>query len=116
MKAAANGADDPLEADVQFHVAILRATGNPFFLQFEEMVRTALHTSIHFTNRFAGRTADIAEHEDVLDAIRAGDPDRARTAMCGLIGEVLCLIAQAQAHDAGIMAAGTARPAAAVGP
>jgi DNA-binding FadR family transcriptional regulator len=99
MEAAAAGQDDPLEADIQFHIAILRATQNPFFHQFEELVRTALHTSIQFTNRFAGRTANIREHGDVLDAIRDGDAGRARGAMFQLIDEVLDLIAQAREHE-----------------
>ena len=112
MDAAAIGEDDPLEADVQFHIAILRATQNPFFHQFEEMVRTALHTSIQFTNRFAGRTANVGEHGDVLDAIRAGAPDRARAAMYRLIDEVLELIAQARDHEEAAQA-GSAGPTAA---
>src|SRR5687768_10798690 len=46
MEAAARGEDDVLDADIQFHIAILHAVQNPFFRQFEELVRTALHTSI----------------------------------------------------------------------
>ncbi|WP_114951235.1 FadR/GntR family transcriptional regulator [Sphingosinicella terrae] len=98
MEAAAAGEDDPLEADVQFHIAILHATGNPFFHQFEEMVRTALHTSIQFTNRFVGRSADIAEHGAVLAAIREGDGERAAAAMRKLIADVLSLIDEASAQ------------------
>ena len=113
MEAAALGEDDPLEADIQFHIAILRATRNPFFHQFEEMVRTALHTSIQFTNRFAGRTANIAEHGDVLIAIREGDSTRARRAMYRLIDEVLELIDQAREHEqAGQPVAAEVEPAA----
>jgi hypothetical protein len=41
MEAAGHGQDDPLEADIQFHIAILQAVKNPFFRQFEELVRTA---------------------------------------------------------------------------
>lgn len=100
MEAAARGEDDVLDADIQFHIAILHAVQNPFFRQFEELVRTALHTSIQFTNRFSGRTANIAQHGDVLDAIRAGDAGRARTTMYGLIDEVLELIEKAQQDEA----------------
>jgi DNA-binding FadR family transcriptional regulator len=99
MEAAAAGEDDVLEADIQFHIAILHAAQNPFFRQFEEMVRTALHTSIQFTNRFSGRTANIAQHGDVLEAIRIGEGDRARTIMYRLIDEVLDLIDQAQREE-----------------
>jgi DNA-binding FadR family transcriptional regulator len=99
MQAAAAGQDDVLKADIQFHIAILQATQNPFFHQFEEMVRTALHTSIQFTNRFSGHTANIDQHGDVLEAIRTGEGDRARAVMYRLIDEVLGMIDQAQRDE-----------------
>lgn len=105
MEAAGRGEHDPLEADIQFHIAILQAVNNPFFRQFEELVRTALHTSIQFTNRFSGRSANLAQHGEVLEAIRAGNPDAARAAMHGLIADVLALIAQAEDDDAATAAA-----------
>jgi len=100
MEAAARGADDVLDADIQFHIAVLQAVQNPFFRQFEELVRTALHTSIQFTNRFSGRTANLARHGAVLEGIRAGEPEAARSAMHGLIAEVLELIDRAQQEEA----------------
>lgn len=92
MVAAENGQDDPLAADIAFHVAILHATGNPFYIQFRDLVETALRTSIRFTNRIKGRTASIEDHSAVRDAILRGDAEVARTAMRHLIGEVLQLI------------------------
>ncbi len=92
MVAAERGADDTLDADIAFHVAVLRASNNPFFVQFREMVSTALRTSIRFTNRMAGRSANIAEHTTVRDAIVARDPAAAHAAMRGLIVNVLTLI------------------------
>jgi DNA-binding FadR family transcriptional regulator len=100
MQAAEAGSDDPLEADIAFHVAILRASKNPFYAQFREVVGTALRTSIRFTNRIKGRTASIADHAAVRDAIAARDPDGAREAMRALIGDVLELIAHVEAGDA----------------
>ncbi|WP_380879334.1 GntR family transcriptional regulator [Sphingomonas sp. DBB INV C78] len=96
MRAAEKGRDDALDADIAFHVAVLRASGNPFYIQFRDMVGTALRVSIRFTNRIAGRTANIDEHEAVLDAIVAGDGDLARSSMRGLIGDVLSLIDRAE--------------------
>jgi DNA-binding FadR family transcriptional regulator len=92
MKLAEMGRDDPLEADIAFHVAILEAAKNPFYLQFRPMVATALQTSIRFTNRIKGRTASAADHTAVADAIAARDPDAARAAMAQIIAEVLTLI------------------------
>lgn len=94
MAAAEQSYDDPLEADIAFHVAILRASGNPFYAQFQTVVATALRTSIRFTNRIKGRSANIPDHAAVADAIAARDPDRARDAMRRIIGDVLHLIAE----------------------
>ena len=93
MVAAESGADDGLEADIAFHLAVLRASGNPFFVQFRDLVSTALRTSIRFTNRIVGRTADLAAHGAVRDAIVRGDPDAARDAMAAIIGDVMEVIA-----------------------
>lgn len=92
MVAAEAGEDDPLDADIAFHVAILRAAGNPFFAQFEDVVTTALRSSIRFTNRFKGRSADLAAHGAVLRAIEAGDGMAAQSAMQQIIADVLALI------------------------
>jgi DNA-binding FadR family transcriptional regulator len=100
MEAAERGEDDTLEADIAFHVAILRASENPFYAQFREMVGTALRTSIRFTNRMKGRTANVADHAAVRDAIAAHDPDAARAAMRALIGDVLDLIERGEGATA----------------
>lgn len=92
MEAADRGLDDTLEADIAFHVAILHASRNPFYAQFRDVVGTALRTSIRFTNRIKGRTASVADHAAVRDAIVAKDPQSARAAMRSLIGDVLDLI------------------------
>ncbi|RYD59991.1 MAG: FadR family transcriptional regulator [Sphingomonadales bacterium] len=92
MEAAEQGNDDTLEADIAFHVSVLRASGNPFYAQFQDVVTTALRTSIRFTNRIKGRSASVAEHRAVRDAIAAGNADGARVAMRSLIGDVLELI------------------------
>lgn len=93
MVAAERGEDDTLEADIAFHLSILNASGNRFFAQFRDVVATALRTSIRFTNRIKGRTADLAAHEAVLRAIEARDSSRAQAAMSGIIDDVMTLIA-----------------------
>lgn len=96
MVAAEAGDDDPLEADIAFHIAVLEASANPFYAQFRDVVTTALRTSIRFTNRFKGRTASLPQHRAVLDAIAARDPQGARAAMGALIDDVMTLIADAE--------------------
>jgi len=92
MHAAEHGEDDPLAADIAFHVAILHATRNPFYHQLEEMVNTALHISIRFTNQLRGPGATLADHERVFEAILARDPERAREAMHKLVNDALIVI------------------------
>jgi DNA-binding FadR family transcriptional regulator len=92
MEAAERGEDDALDADIAFHVAILKASNNPFFAQFRDLVGTALRTSIRFTNRVKGRTADLAQHGAVMKAIEARTPDAAHDAMRLIISDVVELI------------------------
>lgn len=98
MSAADAGADNPLEADIAFHVAILLASGNPFYMQFRDVVSTALRTSIRFTNRLKGHTASLQQHHDVLSAIKRHDGEGAAKAMRILIDDVMELIAVAEAE------------------
>lgn len=100
MEAAENGLDDTLDADIAFHVAILKASGNPFYAQFQDVVTTALHSSIQFTNRIKGRSANVSDHGAVRDAIVKRRPDQARTAMRKIIADVLDLIEHAPAPAA----------------
>lgn len=89
MRQAADGNGDPLSADIDFHAAVLRASGNPFLSQFRDIVTTALRTSIRITNRQAGGKACIDDHEAVYNAIATGKPEAASKAMAKLIQDVL---------------------------
>jgi DNA-binding FadR family transcriptional regulator len=93
MVAAERGEDDPLESDIAFHVAVLEASGNKFFVQLRELIRTALRFSIRISNRRKGvGLASVADHKHIADAIIAGDPQAAANSMRALIQEVLDLI------------------------
>ena len=96
MEAAEHDGDDPLEADITFHISILEASANPFYGQFRDVVSTALRTSIRFTNRFKGRTASLPQHRAVLDAIAHRRPSEAKAAMASIITDVMLLIADAE--------------------
>lgn len=96
MEAAEASGEDNLEADIAFHIAVLNASANPFYMQFRDVVTTALRTSIRFTNRFKGRTASLPAHHKVLAAIEAGDAAAARGAMAAIIAEVMAMIEDAE--------------------
>lgn len=96
MEAAEAGEEDALDADIAFHIAVLEASANPFYMQFRDLVTTALRTSILFTNRFHGHTASLPAHGAVLDAIEAGDAAAAQGTMAAIISDVMVLIADAE--------------------
>lgn len=98
MQAADRGDDDPLDSDIAFHVAVLRASRNRFYAQLTGFTATALRISIRMTNRYKGvRLASVADHKKVADAIIAGRPAAAGEAMRKLIQEALDLIGKREA-------------------
>lgn len=101
MSAAESGKGDSLAADIAFHVSILNATENPFYMQLDELITTALKISIHMTNRIKGHTASVPAHTRVYDAIKAKDASRAAAAMRVILDEVMTLISAEQERNAG---------------
>lgn len=74
------------EADFVFHSTILEAADNEFFSQLEPMIEAALFTrirSMRSTRR--KREEAIASHGLLLDAIEAGDPQKATDAARSLL-------------------------------
>ena len=92
MREKASHHDLALLADIDFHVAILTASGNPFLIQLRELVHTALTISIGVTKKISGHTASIEDHAAVLIAIENGDADGAERAMRHILLESLTLI------------------------
>jgi DNA-binding FadR family transcriptional regulator len=100
MTAADHGDDDPLDSDIAFHVAVLRASRNRFYAQLTGFVATALRFSIRTTNRYKGvRLASVADHKKVADAIIGARPVAAGEAMRKLIQEALDLINKREASQ-----------------
>ncbi|RYX97991.1 MAG: FadR family transcriptional regulator [Comamonadaceae bacterium] len=83
-EAAAAGVNG-VEEDVNFHLCIARATGNPYWLRFVEMFADSMRSAVQVTRANEARRADFSgqvreEHEKIVNAIAAGDPERARQA------------------------------------
>jgi GntR family transcriptional regulator, transcriptional repressor for pyruvate dehydrogenase complex len=86
MNAAAARPDltvaETVEADVAFHLAIVRATQNEFFVSIQSFLLDHLRAGIHFTRTLESYSdemmADVRrEHSEILHAIEIQDPDRA---------------------------------------
>lgn len=71
-----------IESDVQFHLQIARATRNEIFTFMLTVLRDLLRENIRQALRAPQtRSRAIAEHEKVLNAIKKGDPEEARSTM-----------------------------------
>lgn len=93
MREAAAGRMDSLESDIAFHIAILHASGNRFFVQFSHVIETALRFSIRLTNSEKGvRMASVADHERIYIAIEKGDARGAKEAASDLLTEAIRLL------------------------
>jgi DNA-binding FadR family transcriptional regulator len=78
-----------VEADTRFHTAILRAAGNDILEQLSHLVAVALRASFEVTSRIPGSArATLPRHRAVLEAIDAGRPAAAATAMRRLIKSI----------------------------
>lgn len=76
---------DGVEEDLEFHMAVSRATGNPHYPALLSLLTQALQDAIRVTRGNEARRADLAaavraEHEAISAAIKARDPEAARRA------------------------------------
>jgi DNA-binding FadR family transcriptional regulator len=76
-----------VEAHVDFHVTVLRASGNLMFAQFQDHIRTALHSPARLASGFAPAIANIRNYIAVSDAIARRDPVAARTHMRQVVSD-----------------------------
>lgn len=87
-KEAVRDGDGPafIDADVDFHCAVVAAAHNPLLVELYDGLVETLRASIEHPG-----DADVlaAEHDAVLDAVRAGDPALAATASAELLDHVV---------------------------
>ncbi len=83
MEAAGPDVQASMRADLAFHIACLRASGNVFLLPIAHAIRTAMATSLQITNSnpASNRAVSLPLHCAVLDAILARKPKAAIAAM-----------------------------------
>ena len=82
----AGGTSAALDADKQFHLAIAKATGNSVVVSVVEMLWTIREQSPLCVHMFAkarreGVTPRVNEHQLIVDALAAHDPQAARDTM-----------------------------------
>jgi GntR family transcriptional repressor for pyruvate dehydrogenase complex len=75
------------QVDLAFHVALAEATHNSIMVQLLQTISAKMETAIQETRRlqmYANKTVSErlwAEHRDIVEAIRIGDPELARGKM-----------------------------------
>jgi DNA-binding FadR family transcriptional regulator len=80
--------DEWADADLQFHDAVLHATGNELLTSLFSVIETALGTFFVLSARTAADFKySLPYHRQVFVAIRDGDPDAARDAMLAMIAD-----------------------------
>lgn len=93
MKNAESGLDDPLESDIAFHLSILDASENRFFMQLGRIIDTTLRVSIRFTNMRTGvQAGNYAEHKKIYDGIVNNKPEQAAADSAQLMNSALATI------------------------
>ena len=101
MRAAPSNSAESRSADLDFHIAVLYATENRFYIRMRDFIRTALDVSIHFTTPGPSHYGDTVDaHAKVYRAIDHGNSERARHSMRALIDDALVYIEEDSA-DAG---------------
>lgn len=71
-----------LDADARFHLAICRMSGNPVFESVTDALRPVMFRAFQTAVLSpVWREARQAEHDQIVEAIRAGDPQRAEAAI-----------------------------------
>jgi DNA-binding FadR family transcriptional regulator len=74
------------DADIRFHLAIVKICDNDVLEQMGAIVNTALLLAFHAAVRVPGLArSSLPRHQAILDAIRRRQPNRARAAMRRLV-------------------------------
>ncbi|HUZ16959.1 MAG TPA: FadR/GntR family transcriptional regulator [Spirochaetia bacterium] len=67
--------------DLEFHLALAKATGNPIIIKVNDIIRSILSVSMENIVESLGVTDGLTYHKQILDAIKARDSARAEALM-----------------------------------
>jgi GntR family transcriptional regulator, galactonate operon transcriptional repressor len=91
MQRFKDGSGDLIEADLQFHSAILEATANPFLTALSGSIHASLQCTFRYSWEGAARIQEsrLLQHGGILSAIRDGLPEVAKDRMTTLLRDSL---------------------------
>jgi len=75
--------DGRIEADLRFHRALAKATGNPVFVLLLDALAGLMRASRRKSLGEHGNRVPVEHHRAILDALRRRDPAAARAALLG---------------------------------
>jgi DNA-binding FadR family transcriptional regulator len=83
MRASLNDPEGFTDGDIQFHDAVLRATGNQLLLHLMDLIGPLIRVGrrISLDRRPEGPADSLRGHEEIYAAVKAGDVDNSRKAM-----------------------------------
>lgn len=84
MEAARNDPDAFIEADLAFHMTLAESSDNRLLMFLVKALRGTIYETVrmlHERGMLPDRSATIARHAMIVDAIASGDPEAARLAM-----------------------------------
>jgi DNA-binding FadR family transcriptional regulator len=89
----ASGIAQWVEADLEFHTAILKATNNPLLMPLAAIIGSALESLLGVTARGADDfKRGLADHKKVYEAIEDGDAQSALHRMAGMLSDTRALM------------------------
>jgi DNA-binding FadR family transcriptional regulator len=88
METAVGDLPSSIESDLRFHMAVLEATHNAFMRPFGALIQAALRASFRLTSSdHTSYSKTLTLHHAVLDAIEAGNGDRAEATMLAVLAQ-----------------------------
>ena len=69
--------DALIRHDGDFHRVVRRASQNPLLIDWLDQIQSQIQAAMHTTAVAGGPRQAVADHQKILVAIKAGDPDAA---------------------------------------
>ncbi|WP_184595461.1 FadR/GntR family transcriptional regulator [Streptomyces violarus] len=102
MAAAGTDANAMVEADLAFHRALLDAAHNELLSRMEVVIEAGLRVRDRIVHGARHFSDSIPVHQELLDAVEAGDPDAAVAAVASLLAQAsddLAAVRAGEDHD-----------------